>query len=79
MHPAGAFVEALVDEELAPRDCAIGIQAFFAGHLQFGAEEERGVGIDQQQRVMVARVRRRDSDAVRPCGFGRVAVVDVVA
>src|SRR5271166_53631 len=47
MHPAGMVVEALVNEELTPRDRAVGIQPFLAHHLQFGSEEERGVRIDQ--------------------------------
>ena len=33
MHPSGAVVEALIDEELAPGRCAIGIQPFVAHHL----------------------------------------------
>ena len=63
VHPTGAVVEALVDEELAPGDGAVGIEAFVAHHLQFGAEEERRVRIDQQQRVM----RRRCSTARWRC------------
>ena len=77
MHPAGALVEALVDEELAPGHGAVGVEPFVADHLQFGAEEERGVGIDQQQGVVVGGVRGRDGDAVRAGRLGRVAIVDV--
>ena len=53
VHPSGAFVEALVDKDLSPRDSAIGIQAFIALHLQLAAKEERGVRIDEQQGVVV--------------------------
>jgi hypothetical protein len=55
VHPSGMGVEPLIDEELPPRDRAIGIEAFAAGHLQFGAEEEAGMRIDQQQRMAVLR------------------------
>ena len=71
VHPAGLFVEALVDEELAPGDGAIGVQPLVAGHLQLGAEEEGGVGIDQQQRVVAGGVGGRDGDAV---GAARLAI-----
>ena len=56
MHPAGAVVESLIDEKLAPGDGTVGVKTVFAGHLQFGAKEKRGVRIDEQQRVMVHRV-----------------------
>ncbi len=69
VHPADVPVEALVDEELAPGHRAVGIQPGVAGHLQFGAEEERGVRVDQQQRVAVGGELRRDGDAV---GAGRL-------
>ena len=65
VHPAGAFVEALVDEELAPGYRAVGVQAFIARHLEFGAEEEGSVGIDEQQGVVGRRVGRGDGHAVR--------------
>src|SRR5436190_2423513 len=55
VHPAGPLVESLVDEELAPGRRAVGIQAFVARHLQFGAEEERGVWVDEKKRVMADR------------------------
>src|SRR5207249_7907687 len=32
MHPACALVESLVDEELAPRERAVGVQALVADH-----------------------------------------------
>ncbi len=65
VHPAGAIVEPLVDEELAPRERAVRVQALVAHHLRFGAEEEGRVRIDQQQRVVSGGVRGRDGDAVR--------------
>jgi hypothetical protein len=65
MHPAEPLVEPLVDEELAPGRCAVGVQALCALHAELGAEEEAGVRIDQQQRAAVAGQRRRDRDAVR--------------
>ena len=46
-------VEALVDEELAPGHRAVGVEPLVARHLQLGAEEERRVRVDQQQRVAV--------------------------
>ena len=69
VHPSGALVEALVDEELSPRHRAVGVQPFVARDLHFGAEKERSVRVDQQQRVVVQRVRRRDRDAVRARRF----------
>src|SRR2546430_12628454 len=42
MHPTGAVVEPLVDEKLAPGHCSVGVEAVFAGHLQFGTKEKRG-------------------------------------
>ena len=69
VHPAGAVVESLVDEELAPGQRAVHVQAFLADHLRFGPEEKRGMRIDQQQRVLGRRVGRRDSDTVRPGRF----------
>ena len=47
MHPAGALVESLIDEELSPRDRAVRVQPFVARHLHLGAEEERRVRVDQ--------------------------------
>src|SRR6202008_1083190 len=49
VHPAGAVVEALIDEKLSPRHCAIGIQALLTRHLHFGAKEKRSVRIDEKQ------------------------------
>src|SRR5690606_38324232 len=43
VHPARTWIEALVDEELAPGHGTIGIQSFIAAHLQFRAEEEAGM------------------------------------
>ena len=45
-------------------DRAIGVQPLVAGHLQLGAEEEAGVRVDQQQRVVVRGVGGRDGEAV---------------
>ena len=64
VHPADVRVEALIDEELPPGHGAICIQPFFAHHLQLGPEIERRVRIDQQQRVALGCVRRRDGHAV---------------
>jgi hypothetical protein len=74
VHPPGAVVEPLVDEELAPRHRAVGIQALVAHHLQFRPEVKRGVGIDEQQRVMGNRVRGRDGGAVRSSRLGLVVL-----
>ena len=65
VHPADVFVEALVDEELPPRHRPVGIQPFLAHHLHFGTEKERRVRVDEEQRVVVHGVRRRDGDTVR--------------
>ena len=73
MHPAGPRVEALVDEELPPCDCTIRLQALFAHHLQLRPEKERGVRIDQQQRVVAGGVARRNRHAV---GAGRFFLRD---
>ena len=62
-------VEALVDEELAPRRGTIGIEAFVARDLLFGAEEEAGVGIDEEERVAAGGVGRCNGDAVRASRF----------
>ena len=75
MHPARAVVEALIDEELAPGGGSVSVEAFFTGHLKFGAEEERGVGIDEQQGVVREGVGGRDGDAVGSGGFNGVAVI----
>ena len=47
VHPAKAVVKTLVKEELAPGGGPIGVEAIVAGHLQFAAEIEGGVRIDQ--------------------------------
>ena len=51
VHPAGAIIESLVDEELSPRECAVGIEAFLADELRLFAEVERGVRVDPEQGV----------------------------
>src|SRR6476619_7906581 len=43
MHPAGVRVESLVDEELAPRRCAVDVQPFVTRDLLFRAEIPAGV------------------------------------
>ena len=68
VHPAGAIVEALVDEELSPGQRAVGVEAFLADHLRFFAEEERGMRVDQQLRLARRGVHAGDRDAV---GSGR--------
>ena len=70
VHPAGGGVEPLIDEELSPGHGAIGVEPLVARHLEFGAEVERRVRVDVQQRVAVQRVLRRDGDAVGSRGFG---------
>ena len=72
-----SLVEALVDEELAPGDGSVGVEALVARHLKFGAEEEGGVGIDEEESVMVGRVGGRDGHAVGAGGLWRIAVVNV--
>ncbi len=69
VHPAGAVVEPLVDEELAPGRGAVGVQPGVTGHLGFRAEIERGVRVDQQQGVAAGGVRGRDGDPVGACGL----------
>src|SRR5882724_9812868 len=69
MHPSGPRIETLVDEELPPGDRPIRIEAFSAGHLQLRAEEERGVRIDQEQRVMIVGIRWGNGDSVRSARF----------
>src|SRR5207237_9592294 len=65
VHPAGVGVEALIDEELAPGRRAIGTKAFVTRHLQFRAEVEAGVRIDEEQRAAVGGQLRGDRNAVR--------------
>ena len=48
VHPSAVFIEPLVDEELAPGDGTVGIQAFLADHVHFGAEIKRSVRVDEQ-------------------------------
>jgi hypothetical protein len=76
VHPAQAIVEPLVDEELAPGGGAVGVEAFAAGDLLFGAEEEAGVRVDEQEGAAIGGDGGRDRDAV---GAGRVFLpTDVV-
>src|SRR5690348_13987543 len=65
MHPSRLAVESLVHKELAPGHRTIGIEPFFTDHLQFGAEEKRGMRIYQKKRVMVRGVRRRNGHPIR--------------
>src|SRR5271168_5252074 len=65
MHPSDPRIESLVDEELTPGNRPIGIEAFSAGHLQLRAEEERGVRVDQQQRVMIPGIGWGNGNSVR--------------
>ena len=74
VHPAVLVVEALIDEKLPPRDRAVGFQPFFAGHVDFGPEVVVGVRIDQQQRMTVGGVLRRNREAVRPRGLPRLNI-----
>ena len=53
MHPAGFIAKALINEELAPRHGAIGVEPFFADHMQLGAKEERGVRVNHEQGIAV--------------------------
>ena len=69
MHPAGFIAKALVNEELAPCHGAIGVEAFFADHMQLGAKEERGVRVNHEQRIAVYRITRRDGEAVGAAGL----------
>ena len=69
VHPAGVAVPALVDEELPPGRGAIDVEAGIARHLLLGAEEEAGVGVDEQQRVAADGVGGCDGDAVRSLGL----------
>src|SRR5690242_8384707 len=64
VHPASAVVEALIDEELSPRHRTVGIEPLLARDLDFGAEEKRGVRIDEEQRVMRKSIGGRDGNAV---------------
>ena len=75
VHPPGALVEALVDEELSPGDRAVGIEALFAGHVDFGPEVERGMRVNEQQRPARLAQFGRDGKAVRAAWFGVKAVV----
>src|SRR6185369_17119797 len=58
--------KSLVDEKLSPRGRTICVQPFIAHHLQFRAEVERGVGIDQQQRMVRSSIGRCNGHSVRP-------------
>ena len=65
MHPSGLFAEALIDEELPPRDRTIGVQAFLAHHVDFRAEEERRMRVDVEESFARGAIGRRDGEAVR--------------
>src|SRR5580692_9900001 len=65
MHPPYPRVESLVDEELSPGHCSISIEPLSADHLQLRAEEKRSVRIDQQQRMVIGGVRRRNGNSIR--------------
>ena len=69
-------IEPLVDEELAPRRRAIGVQPRVARYLRLGAEEEAGVRVDQQEGVAVARPLGRNGDAVRSARLAKGEIVD---
>ena len=46
VHPAGVFIKTLINEELAPGHCAIGIKPLFTDHMDLAAKKERGMGVD---------------------------------
>ncbi len=71
VHPAGPLVEALVDEELPPRDRAVGVEPLVADHVQLGPEEERRVGVDEEEGVARGAVGGGDGDAVGPGRLGQ--------
>src|SRR4030095_2760547 len=70
VHPADPIVEALIHEELSPRDGAVCVEPFVARDLDLGPKEERRVRVDQEKRMLVHADRRPDGDAVRACGLG---------
>ncbi len=70
MHPADVLIEALVDKELSPSNCTVRIEPCIARHLQFRAEIEGCVRIDQQQCVTVDRELGCNGDAVRAGRLG---------
>ena len=72
VHPTGAIVETLIDEDLAPGDGPVSIEPLLAHDLQLSTEEERRMRIDQQQCVMVYRVHRRDGESI---GAARIIVL----
>src|SRR5579884_274440 len=74
VHPAHAVVESLVDEELSPGGGAIGIEPLITHHLQFGAEKEVSMGIDQKQSVMIDSICRRNRNAVRSAFIGMIVL-----
>ena len=51
MHPPGFLIEALVDEELSPGYCTVGVQALLAHHVDLPPEVKGGMRVDQQQGV----------------------------
>ena len=75
VHPAGLLVEALVDEELSPREGAVGVEALAAGHLRLVAEEERGVRVDPQHGLARGGVGPGHREAVGAGGLGGLGEV----
>ncbi len=71
VHPASRFVEALVNEELAPGGGAIGVQPLIAFHVGFVAKVEGGVGVDEQEGVAAFALQRRNGKAVGAHGGAR--------
>nr|GFD47440.1 hypothetical protein [Tanacetum cinerariifolium] len=65
VHPAAVLVKALVNKELPPGHGPVGIEARLAGHLHLRAEIERGVWIDEQQRVPTDALAGRNGEAIR--------------
>ena len=55
MHPTVVLIEALIDEKLPPRYRSVSVEAFFADHVYFAAEEKRGMRIDEQHSITGSR------------------------
>ena len=51
VHPAGSFVESLIDKKLTPGRCAVGIESLLTDQVIFAPEKETGVRIDQQHGI----------------------------
>ena len=69
MHPAGIFVEALVDKKLPPGHSAVSVQPFITDNVNFAAKEKRGVRVDQQHRVAALGVLAGDGETVGSGGL----------